>query len=282
MSHHPRLALVLLTGITLALSACATGPELDLTIHESERGAVYVERIADRSFQAAHPITLSADTMARVLRGVVVKDTGGVLGSLVGSKPQTMQVFGNEDVEYLAPLLADGLARAASDQQVGFRIVQVSEPVSPQSGGLAFCASSVRFPGACSSEQPLFTEGSLYVYGRSLYLTLTEFRHRLEPGETNSKTAPRMSNPNGLANRTVHFVPESAARSTNATLVINYDLLATMPAASYMQPTSAQPPMPVKGEPTQRNADVDELRKELQDIKKKLAEQEAERSGSKP
>jgi hypothetical protein len=282
MSHHPRLALVLLTGITLALSACATGPELDLTIHESERGAVYVERIADRSFQAAHPITLSADTMAQVLRGVVVKDTGGVLGSLVGSKPQTMQVFGNEDVEYLAPLLADGLARAASDQQVGFRIVQVSEPVSPQSGGLAFCASSVRFPGACSSEQPLLTEGSLYVYGRSLYLTLTEFRHRLEPGETNSKTAPRMSNPNGLANRTVHFVPESAARSTNATLVINYDLLATMPAASYMQPTSAQPPMPVKGEPTQRNADVDELRKELQDIKKKLAEQEAERSRSKP
>jgi hypothetical protein len=282
MSHHPQLALVLLTGITLALSACATGPELDLTIHESERGAVYVERSADRSFQAAHPITLSADTMARVLRGVVVKDTGGVLGSLVGSKPQTMQVFGNEDVEYLAPLLADGLARAASDQQVGFRIVHVSEPVSPQSGGLAFCASSVRFPGACSSEQPLLTEGSLYVYGRSLYLTLTEFRHRLEPGETNSKTAPRMSNPNGLANRTVHFVPESAARSTNATLVINYDLLATMPAASYMQPTSAQPPMPVKGEPTQRNADVDELRKELQDIKKKLAEQEAERSRSKP
>jgi len=282
MSHHPRLALVLLTGITLALSACATGPELDLTIHESERGAVYVERSADRSFQAAHPVTLSADTMARVLRGVVVKDTGGILGSLVRSKPQTVQVFGNEDVEYLAPLLADGLARAASDQQVGFRIVQVSEPVSPQSGGLAFCASSVRFPGACSSEQPLLTGGSLYVYGRSLYLTLTEFRHRLEPGETNSKTAPRMSNPNGLANRTVHFVPESAARSTNATLVINYDLLATMPAASYMQPTSAQPPMPVKGEPTQRNADVDELRKELQDIKKKLAEQEAERSRSKP
>jgi hypothetical protein len=282
MSHHPQRILVLLIGITLTLSACTTGPELDLTIHESDRGAVYVERIPDRSFRAAHPITLSADTMARVLRGVVVKDTGGVLGSLVGSKPQTMQVFGNEDVEYLAPLLADGLARAASDQQVGFRIVQVSEPVSPQSGGLAFCASSVRFPGACSSEQPLLTEGSLYVYGRSLYLTLTEFRHRLEPGETNTKTAPRMSNPNGLANRTVHFVPESAARSTDATLVIDYDLLATMPATSYMLPTSAQPPIPIKGEPTRRNADVDELRKELQDIKKKLAEQEAERNRSKP
>jgi hypothetical protein len=113
-------------------------------------------------------------------------------------------------------------------------------------------------------------------------VTLTEFRHRLEPGETNNKTAPRMSNSNGLANRTVYFVPESAARSTDATLVIDYDLLATMPAASDMQPTSAQPPIPVKGEPTQRNTDVDELRKELQDIKKKLAEQETERSRSKP
>jgi hypothetical protein len=273
---------LLLSGIALTLSACATGPELDVTIHESERGAVYVERFADRSFHASHPMRVSAEMMTRVLRGVVVKDTGGVLGSLVGSKPQTMQAFGNEDVEYLAPFLADGLARAASDQQVGFRVVQVSEPVSPQSGGLTFCASSVRFPGACSSEQPLLTEGSLYVYGRSLYLTLTAFRHRLEPGETNNKTAPRMSNPKGLTDRTVYFVPESAARSTDATLVINYDLLATMPVSSDMRATAAQAVTPVTAEPTQRNTDMDELRKELQDIKKKLAEQEAERSRSKP
>ena len=57
MSYHPRLALVLLTGITLAVSACATGPEMDVMIHESERGTVYVERIPDLSFHAAHPIT---------------------------------------------------------------------------------------------------------------------------------------------------------------------------------------------------------------------------------
>ena len=70
---------ILLTGITLALSACASGSEVDLTIHESERGAVYVERFPDLSFQAAHPITLSADTMARVLRGVVAQENRGVL-----------------------------------------------------------------------------------------------------------------------------------------------------------------------------------------------------------
>ncbi len=85
MPHHPRLAYLLLTGITLALSACATGPDLDLTIHESERGAVYVERFPDRSFQASHPMTLSADVMARLLRGVVIKDSRGVLGNLAAS-----------------------------------------------------------------------------------------------------------------------------------------------------------------------------------------------------
>ena len=282
MAHHSRLARVLLSGITLALSACATGPELDVTIHDSERGAVYVERFLDRSFQASHPMKLSADMMARVLHGVVVKDNRGVLGKLIASKAETVRAFGNEDVEYLAPLLVEGLAKAAPDQQVGFRVVQVGAQVSPQSGGLVVCSSSVRFPGVCSSEQPLLTEGSIYVYGRSLYLTLSEFRHRLEEGETIDKTDRRSSNPAGLANGTVHFVPESAAHSTDTTLVIDYNLLAAMPVSSDMQPTAAQPPAPAKGEPTQRNADMDDLRKELQDIKKKLAEQDAERSRSKP
>jgi hypothetical protein len=113
MSHYPHIAL-LLTGITLAFSACATGPDPDVTIHESERGAVYVERIPDRSFHTAHPITLSTDTMARVLRGVVVTDSPRILGKLVGRMPEAVRAFKDEDVEYLAPLLVGGLTRAAS------------------------------------------------------------------------------------------------------------------------------------------------------------------------
>jgi hypothetical protein len=100
----------------------------------------------------------------------------------------------------------------------------------------------------------------------------------------------RIFNPAGLANRTVHVVPESAkrpdsyrtVRSTDATLVIDYDLLATMPTASDMRSTTAQPPTPVKEEPTQRDTDLDELRKELRDIKKKLTDQEEERTRSTP
>ena len=298
MSHYPRLPLVLLTGITLALAACATKPDLDLTIHESDRGAVYVERIPDRSFQAAHPITLSADTMARVLRGVVVQDSRGVLGKLTANanKPEAVRAFGDEDVEYLAPLLVAGLTRAASDQQVGFHVIQSSAPTPSQSGGLTFCLSDLRSPGVCESEQPQggtsveTTGGSLYAYGQSLYLTLTEYHHRAERAEMSTTANRRIFNPAGLANRTVHFVPESTkrpdsyrtARSTDATLVIDYGLLSTMPAASDMRSTTAQSPTPTKGAPTQRDADMDELRKEMQEIKKKLAEQEEERTRSTP
>ena len=223
--------------------------------------------------------------MARVLRGVIVKDSRGLLANLVAGKSGAVRAFRDEDIEYLAPLLVEGLTRAAPDQQVGFSVVQIGAPISPQPVGPVFCSSSVRFPGVCSSEQPPgpapaeSTKGSLYVYGRSLYLTLTEYRHRRERADTIT-----------LANRTVHFVPESAkrpdsyrnTRSTDATLVIDYDVLATMPTASDIQSTAAQPPTPAKGEPTQRDTDLDALRKELQDIKKKLAEQEAERTRSTP
>ena len=161
-------------------------------------------------------------------------------------------MFRDEDVEYLAPLLVEGLARAASDQQVGFRVVQTGAPAES-------------------------TKGSLYAYGRSLYLTLPWL---------NTVYQVRAGGP--ARSHTIHFIPESAIRpdsyrnahSTDATLVIDYDRLATLPAASDMRPTAAQPPTPAKGEPTQRDTDLDAVRKELQDIKKKLAEQEAERTHS--
>jgi len=254
MSHHLRLALTLFSGIAMALSACGTGPELDVTIHESERGAVYLERVSDRSFHAAHPIVISADTMARVLRGVVVKEKTGLLLKMLGAKPEAVRAFSDEEVEYLAPLLVEGLARAASDQQVGFRIGEMKAPTES-------------------------AKGSLYAYGQSLYLTAPWLIPLSRYGAGGPSSAPM-----------ILFVPESAkrpdsyrdARSTDATLVIDYALVATMPPVSEMQPIAPQPQTPTTGKPTQRDADLDVLRKELQDIKKKLDEQEAERDRSKP
>jgi hypothetical protein len=109
---------------------------------------------------------------------------------------------------------------------------------------------------------------------------------------TNSRTA----NATGLANRTVSFIPEAAkrpdsfldARSTDKTLVIDYELLAMLPPASMPSASAQSVPLPAppqatnggKAEPA-RDAEIEALRKELQEIKKQLAEQQAERTRSK-
>ena len=81
--------------------------------------------------------------MAWVLSGAVIKENRGLLVNLVVGKPEAIRAFRDEDVEYLAPLLVEELTRAASDQQLGFRVGQTGTPVES-------------------------TKGSLYAYGRSL------------------------------------------------------------------------------------------------------------------
>ena len=266
---HPHRALVTLIGITLTLSACATRPELDLTIHESDRGAVYVERIPDRSFRAAHPITLSADTMARVLLGVALKEDRGPFGNIIMGRPGAVPAFRDKDIQFLAPLQAEGLARAASDQQVGFHVIQ---------------------PGMSET-----TKGSIYAYGQSLYLTVPW----MVPLSRNQAGGPALP-------PTILFIPESAkrpdtyrdARSTEMTLIIDYDLLASLPTDLGAPPPGHAPigappiatgqttaPVPATQtiqSPTQPSErDWDDMRKELHDLKRQLAEQEAERNAQK-
>ena len=227
-----RLVACLLIGSLVALSACSTGPEVDVTIHESPQGAVYLERIADRSFQAAHPIKIDSNTIALVMGGVLVRDDQGALQNFFAGKPDARRAFSDNEVAYLAPLISDGLKRAAADQQVGFRVEQIGAPGYSERVGA----------GVGSSEPPLTlhpresTTGTIYAYGRSLYLTLTQYRYRQEPATTINMANRRIPDATGLVNHTVSFVPEAAkrpdsyhdARSTDKTLVIDYELLARL------------------------------------------------------
>ena len=294
MSVRGTLFACLLLGSALAAPACSTGPELDLTLDESPRGAVYLQRIPDRAFQAAHPIKIAPATIALVLRGVWVRSDQGVLHNLVAGKTDPLRAFTDDEVAYLAPLIADGLSRAAADQQVGFRIIQAGAPGYSQSVGA----------GVGSSEPPLSlapsesTSGVMYAHGRSLHLTVTEYRRRPESAATINMANRRIPDSTGLVNRTVLFTPESARRpdsfrlahSLASTLVIDYELLASLPAGSD-QPTALQaapapgtprPNASPKEGPAQRDAEIEALRKELQEIKRRLAEQEAERIRSQP
>lgn len=285
------LGLHLFGGCILGLSGCATGPDVDETIKDSPRGSVYLERIADRSFQAAHPIRLDVATIARVLRGIYVRDDQSTVQTFFSGKPDALRAFSDEEVTFLTPLIAEGLMRAAPDQQVGFRIAQIGLPGHAHNTG----------GGVGSSEPPLSlhpretTTGVIHAYGRSLYLTLTEYRLRAEPANTINMANRRLPDNTGLINHTVLFVPEAAkrpdsyldARSTDKTLVIDYELLAALPASTGSAPLEPSPPpmatppaTKAKGDPAKNESEIEALRKELQEIKRQLAEQDAERARS--
>ena len=278
--------------IALLFPACSTGPELNVKIDESPQGTVYLKRISEGSFQAAHPIKIDPSTIALALSGIVIRDNQGAVQNHVGTA-DARRAFSGSEVGYLAPLITEGLRRAASDQQVEFAVRQVEQPgLSEQTG------AGVGSEPPMSFQPRESTNGALYAYGRSLYITLTRYRSREEPTTTINMANRKISDATGLANRTVSFLPEAAkrpesyldARLTGHTLVIDWELLAmlpespSVPASTKSSPAPA-PPQAANGgtaEPVRKDAEIEALRKELQEIKKQLAEQQAERARSQP
>ncbi len=274
---------------------------MDMMLQESTRGAVYIERIPDSKFQAAHPVKLEREVIARALRGVYVKSETSTLQTVfTNSGDQAVfRAFSDEDVDFLAPIIVKGLTNAASDQRIGFRVSHPAPLISHYKGGGAAIGSSD--PIATPAMET--TEANLYVYGTSLNLTLTKFRHRPEPPNTINMPNRRLPDDTGLKLVDVMFYPTEARRPDGyqplkllgepmmTTLVIDYQLLAKLPAAMLIPPapkeasqekalkpaaqTGTTPPAP---SPTDQKAvkDLETLKGELQELKKQMQQQQEE------
>jgi hypothetical protein len=143
--QHPIMqSLVGIAACALLISGCASGTKLA----QNPNNSVYLEEVSDWSFEASHPAVIDQLTITKIVKGLYASDslTGSSRMSAGGSKP--MRVFSDEDVEFLSPLLTQGLSKAKPEQLVGFRI-----------------SSS-----AGSGSEP--TTGSLYVLNESIYLTV--------------------------------------------------------------------------------------------------------------
>jgi hypothetical protein len=298
-----------LLGGFLCVAGCANRPQIDETIQtDAARGSVYLERISDLHFQAAHPIKLDRDLIARSLRGVLVREQQDVLHTLVTGRSNISAAFSEEDIAFLAPLIEQGLTRAAPDQQVGFRVIQSGTPGYSERNGAA----------VGSSEPPLslspreFTSGTVYAYGRSLYLTLSEYRRRPEQPDMVGMPNRHLPDQTGLIRRDILFTPDTALRSDPSpptlssdgfakTLVIDLQRLAQAPvspppvstdAAIPTTAPSKQPPASggensasrtndverLKSDMKRKDSELEELRKELGAIKRQL-DQQAEQLG---
>jgi hypothetical protein len=245
------------------LIGCVTAPVRETTIHESQRGWVYLAKATDSNFRASHPLSLNPALIARTLQGIHVQPRQGKPTTLMFGPADQAKAFSDEEAEFLAPLIATALGGATPRQVVAFGAID------PRPSG------------------PISTAGILYVQGPSLYLTLTHYRSGLEP-------ATRMDFPDftRLYQLEIQFVPESVQYADRVphpgppglgeltTLAIDYKRLAALPTPKpdrSSSPTPSQSPAAAKAQGAdQRESELEQLREENRSLKRRLAEMESE------
>ena len=217
LSRAPACLLALLC---LVSTACGTTTPPGNILFDDPRGTVSLQTIADRSIQANHPIDLEPTLLVRIFRGIKIQDQEYALQNiLVSSSP--VPVFSEDQVQFLAPLLAEGLRAAGPDQAVAYRVYDTHQ--------------------RSSLESPIkeTTSGSLCAYGRQLYVILSPYRYdpiQMNMDLTIRSDRRRPPDSSGLRYRTVLFTPKEAQRSvafdpptggqkTDKFLVVDYELL---------------------------------------------------------
>ncbi|SLM43154.1 exported hypothetical protein [Nitrospira sp. ND1] len=293
--------------LTLLMSGCMSGLQVDVIVQESAQGQVYLDRIPDRQFQATHPIRLDQGLIASSLQGIRVHEETGLLRAMGMTQTSTVPAFSWQDIAFLAPAITDALRRAAADQQIGFRLIQRGERGYGERAGAAVGSSEP--PLRLSPEET--TTGSVFAYGHSLFITLTEYRQRRDNPDTVNMPNRRLPQPSGQLNRQLTFAPAEALRSnqfapaflddpTNV-LIIDYEALAKLPlpsapsalshrATESLQPSPTTQPAgsgaadselhTIKEEMKKRDSEVEELKKELQDIKRQLGSRQNNRGAT--
>lgn len=231
-SPNPLLFLALLC---LLGTACSTTARTGKTLFEDPRGTVSLQTISDQSIQASHPINLEPALIVRVLSGMQVQERQRTLQDLLGGQSSAVPVFSTEEVQFLAPRIAKALTTAATGEAVAFLVT------SPRQG-----------TGRLEHPVTETTTGSLYAYGLSLYVTLSQYRYASTQTSTDDLVHRRLPDSSNLSNRTLLFTPSAAQRSDNFNrptggkstdkfLAIDYQLLQhTSPSAATTEQAAPQ------------------------------------------
>ena len=263
------LCSIVLTLLCVAGTACSTTAPSGNILFEDARGSVSLQTISDPLIQASHPISLEPALLAQLLTGLRIRDEGigphrRVVEGFAG-QPSTYPLFSEDQIQFLAPLLAEGLRTASANHSIEYRVVTTRE-------------GSNRFQSTTTE----ITAGSLYAYDRQLYVILSQFRYN--PMRTNldfTDLPYRSQEPldySGLRYRILQFTPQAALRTdspkpptikkvTDRFVAFDYQLL---DQASLEAARAAEARARSTGALAQ---EVETLKQELQSMKKQLGSQ---------
>lgn len=280
----PSLSTSALAALCLFTLGCATNPDIDIMVHEAPRGAVYLERIPDRSFAASHPAVLDPELIVRALQGVIARDKSTTVQTVFSRAPAALRAFSDEDIRFIAPYISGALAQAATDQQVGFRIHNYPATLSYAVRGGAGVGSSE--PPLAESSLLETTSGHLLVSDGTLHLTVSQYRKRAERADTINMANRRLPDSSGQGDKVLAFVPEAALKpdhqkkrglfsaASDSTFVIDYGALAKLPRADGAStPAPAiveQPPTSSEGEAKDTGRPIEASDRDLQQIRTDL------------
>jgi hypothetical protein len=238
---------------------------------------VSLQTISNPSIQTSHPINLEPALLAQLLTGLEIDD-GGVGAHHVKSMQSSITgavtispLFSEDQVQFLAPLLAEGLRTATPNQSIEYRVVTTHE-------------GSNRFESPTTET----TTGSLYVYGQQLYVILSQYRYNPMRTNLDMGDIPRRSQEpldySGLRWRTLRFTPKAALRadspnpptmekSTDRFVAVDYQLLDQAWRALATKRDAARTAEAQARTIEALAQEVDTLKQELESIQKQLGNQ---------
>lgn len=279
LSHSRSLLLAL---VCLVGTACGiTGPTGKI-IFDDPRGTVSLQTISDRSIQANHPINLDPNLIAQLLRGIGIQEQEHGLQKLITRPSAPVPVFSDDQIRFLAPLLAEGLRTATPDERIEYRVNATHK-------GYALESSTTET-----------TAGYLYAYGRQMYVILSQYnynqmRENMNVNDMSNRYRSRQSESSGLEDHILLFTPRAAQRSdsfdppargksTDRFLAVDYQLLQqASPALATTEQTAPRTESvaaPIRESPAGTSAsgasaqstealaqEVEALKKEMQSLK---------------
>ncbi|MDE3119592.1 MAG: hypothetical protein KGL03_11320 [Nitrospirota bacterium] len=263
---------LILTAILLALSLGCTGISfVSRPVREDNPWLVRLQTYAQAGkagdVQHNHPASWSESDLKAILSGLYLTEQVGLLDQ----KPAPRPIFSPEDVARLAPAV-----------QEAFRLAQPNEWVT-------------FFLTHQAGQGEEVTSGALYVDGQQLHVIVANDREAMPVGEEAQKLKLNPLRALKVRGRTLTFDPSVYVIFSRNSWMSGYDnaaasevildhrkflvsLKQTAPAPAKPAQADAPPAPQAAGEPAGDaiNATVEQLQGEIEQLKRRLAEQDAE------